>query len=126
MEGAGFALLHNFQLMRDSGVKMCLPMVLSEGGANNPVWRQIIADILDVETVLAESSKGAPVGNAVAAGVGVGIYKDYDVVRQWVKLGTKSVPNAATHERYMRLYRIFRDLYPALKDQFVQLAGALA
>jgi xylulokinase len=126
MEGAGYALLHNFQMMRESGVRMTLPIVLSEGGAHNPLWRQILADILNVECVLAESSKGAPVGNAVAAGVGVGVYKDYDVVKQWVKLGPKSVPNPEIHERYMRLYAIFRDLYPAVKEQYVRLAEALA
>jgi xylulokinase len=126
MEGAGFALRHNLQLMRESGVKMTLPMVLSEGGAHNPLWRQIVADILGIECVYAESSKGAPVGNAIAAGVGVGIFKDYDVVKQWVKLGAKSVPNSLHHERYMKLYAIFRDLYPALKDQFVRLAEAIS
>jgi xylulokinase len=36
MEGAGYALLHNFQMMRESGVRMTLPIVLSEGGAHNP------------------------------------------------------------------------------------------
>ena len=126
MEGAGYALLHNFDLMRESGLRMRLPMVLSEGGACNPLWRQIIADILNVECVFAESSKGAPVGNAVAAGVGVGIFKGYDVVKDWVKLGAKSVPNAERHERYMKLYAVFRDLYPALKGHFVRAAEALA
>jgi xylulokinase len=125
MEGAGFALLHNFDLMRESGVRMNLPMVLSEGGAVNPLWRQIIADILNVECVHAESSKGAPVGNAVAAGVGVGVFKNYDVVKDWVKLGAKSVPSPERHEAYMRLYAIFRDLYPALKEHFVHVAEAL-
>ena len=124
MEGAGYALLHNFDLMRDSGLKMSLPLVLSEGGASNPLWRQIIADILNVEGVFAETSGGAPVGNAVAAGVGVGVFKDYNVVKDWVKLGAKSVPNPERHERYMRLYAVFRDLYPALKDHFVEVAKA--
>jgi xylulokinase len=124
MEGAGYALLHNFDLMQESGVGMCLPVVLSEGGASNSLWRQIIADILDVECVYAESSKGAPAGNAVAAGVGVGVFKNYDVVKDWVKLGATSVPNAERHEHYMRLYAVFRDLYPALKGQFMRLAEA--
>ncbi len=126
MEGAGYGLLHNFELMHESGVKMRLPMVLSEGGANSPMWRQIIADILNVECVLATSSKGAPVGNAVAAGVGVGIYKDYDVVKDWVKYGDVHKPNAANHALYRKYYAIFRDLYPALKDHYVRLSEAQA
>lgn len=125
MEGAGFGLLHNFELMQASGVKMNLPMVLSEGGANSPMWRQIIADILNVECAFAVSSKGAPIGNAVAAGVGVGVYKNYDVVRDWVQLGSHATPNPANHARYRKLYAIYRDLYPAIKDLYVRLAEAL-
>jgi xylulokinase len=125
MEGAGYALLHNFALMRESGVQMNLPVVLSEGGANSPLWRQIIADILNVECVFATSSKGAPVGNAVTAGVGVGIFKNYDVVKDWVQLGPKTVPNPENRDLYMNLYAIFRDLYPAVRDQFVRVAEAL-
>ena len=104
---------------------MKFPMILSEGGANSPMWRQIIADILNVECAFALSSKGAPVGNAVAAGVGVGIYKDYDVVKDWVELGEHSVPNPENTARYRKLYDIYRDLYPALKEHYVNLAEAL-
>lgn len=122
MEGAGYALLHNFELMRESGVKMNLPMVLSEGGASSPMWRQIIADILDIECVYAESSKGAPVGNAVAAGVGVGIYKNYGIVKSWVRLGQLHKPSQENNALYRRLYRVYREIYPLLKDKFVDVA----
>ncbi len=125
MEGAGFGLLHNFELMRASGLKMNLPIILSEGGANSAMWRQIIADILNVECALAVSSKGAPVGNAVAAGVGVGIYKNYDVVQDWVQIGAHALPNKENHARYKKLYAVYRDLYPAIKDLYVRLAEAL-
>ena len=125
MEGAGYGLLHNFDLMRASGVKMNLPLVLSEGGANSPLWRQIISDILNVECVFAVSSKGAPIGNAVAAGESVGIFKSYDVVKDWVQLGPKTVPNLENRGLYMKLYSIFRDLYPAVKEQFVRVAEAM-
>jgi sugar (pentulose or hexulose) kinase len=124
MEGAAYGLLHNFELMRQSGLKMNLPLILSEGGANSPMWRQIIADVLNVECAFATSSKGAPVGNAVCAGVGVGLYKDYDVVKDWVKLAQRCTPNPENHARYRKLYGIYRDLYPAVKDLFTRLADA--
>jgi sugar (pentulose or hexulose) kinase len=125
MEGAGYGLLDNLELMRASGVKMKFPMILSEGGANSPVWRQIIADILNVEGVFAVSSKGAPVGNAVMAGVGVGIYKDYNVVKNWVELGDRSVPNPENVALYKKLYGVYRDMYAALKEYYVRLADTL-
>ena len=126
MEGAGFALRHNFQLMRESGVNMSCPWCLARGVLTTLFGGKSLADILGIECVYAESSKGAPVGNAIAAGVGVGIFKDYNVVRQWVRLGARSIPNSQNHERYMKIYDIFHDLYPALKDQFVRLAEAIS
>ncbi len=48
------------------------------------------------------------------------------MVKDWVKLGAKSVPNAERYERYMKLYAVFCDLYPALKGHFVRLADTLA
>ena len=124
MEGAGYALRHNFEIMQASGLKMNLPLVLSEGGACNPLWRQIIADILNVECVYAASSKGAPVGDAVVAGVGVGIFKDYQVAKSFIQPGVQAVPDPENHAQYMKFYTIFRDLYPALKDLYVRLGEA--
>jgi xylulokinase len=125
MEGAAYGLLHNFERMREGGLPMRLPMVLSEGGANSPMWRQIIADVLNVECVLATSSKGAPVGNAICAGVGVGVYKGYEVVENWVTFGAHSTPDAARHALYRKLYAVYRDLYPAVKELFVRTAEAI-
>jgi xylulokinase len=126
MEGVGYAVRHNFELMQASGVKMRFPIVLCEGGARSPLWRQIIADILNVECAFAPSSQGAPAGDAVLAGVGVGILKEYDLLKGRVVYGDNSIPNPANHARYMKLYAVFRSLYPALKNQYVDLAEAIS
>ena len=124
MEGVGYAVLHNFEIMQASGLKMQMPIVLCEGGARSSLWRQIMADILNVESSHAASSQGAPLGDALIAGVGVGIFKNYDIVRDLVQCGDKAIPNPENHARYMKLYAIFRALYPALKDQYLNLAEA--
>ena len=103
---------------------MRFPIVLCEGGARSTLWRQIIADILNVECAYAPSSQGAPVGDAVLAGVGVGIFKNYDLVKGLVPCGDKSIPSQENHARYMKLYAVFRSLYPALKSQYLDLAKA--
>ena len=81
-------------------------------------------DILNVDCIYAASSRGAPVGDAVVAGVGVGIFKDYQVAKGFVQLGATSVPNPDNHTQYMKMYAIYRDLYPAVKDLYVRLAEA--
>lgn len=125
MEGAAYAWRHNFDLMRASGLALNLPLVLSEGGAKSRLWRQIVADVLNVECVYAHASKGAPAGNALVAGVGVGVYKDYAVVKDWVEIGDSAAPIPENVARYQDLYAIYLDLYPSLKEHYVALSQAL-
>ena len=84
-EGVGHGLYHNFAMIQDSGIDIKLPLILSEGGAKSDLWRQIIADILNVDCAWAKESKGAPLGNAINAGVGVGVYDSYAIAKEWNK-----------------------------------------
>jgi xylulokinase len=122
MESAGYAVLQSMELVREAGVQMNFPLFLGEGGAQSPLWRKIVSDILDCESVYIGESKGAPVGNAINAGVGTGVFGDYSVIKDWVPVQTTVKPDPEAHEVYMRLYRIYRQLYPALKEHFRDLA----
>lgn len=124
MEGATYALNHNFQLIRNSGIDIKLPLILGEGGARSDIWRQIVSDVLNVPTVYMKDSKGAPVGNAIAAGVGTGIFKDYSVVKNWIATSDKHTPDPEIHTRYMQYYEIYRKLYEDIKDNYELLATA--
>jgi len=64
-------------------------------------------------------------GNAVIAGVGVGVYKDYAMVRDWLEIGDRATPIAENVSLYQKLYAIYRDLYPSLKEHFVALSDSL-
>ena len=83
-----------------------------------------MADVLNVECAYSPCSKGAPFADAVIAGIGVSIYRNYDVIKKAVQTGEVSVPDPVSHSRYMDYYNVFRGLYPALKAQFVKLAEA--
>jgi len=124
MEGATYAIHHCFDLIRASGIKITYPLILGEGGARSPLWRQIVSDVLDVPVVYMKESKGAPVGNALAAGVGVGVFKDYSPAKTWAKTTDTHEPDARRHEQYMKLYDIYRRIYEDVKGNFELLAKA--
>ncbi len=63
-------------------------------------------------------------GDALIAGVGVGIFKNYNIAKDLIQCGDKSIPNPENHSRYMKHYAVFRSLYPALKNQYLSLAEA--
>jgi sugar (pentulose or hexulose) kinase len=64
-------------------------------------------------------------GNAVIAGVGVGVYKDYALVKDWLEIGDCATPIPENVSRYQRLYAIYRSLYPSLKEHFAVLSDSL-
>ena len=60
MEGAGYAFRHNYNFIKNSGIKITLPFVMSEGGARSKLWRQIVCDMLEVPAVFTTNTNGAP------------------------------------------------------------------
>lgn len=66
---------------------------------------------------------GAPLGDALLAAVGVGLYPSVEAaVAQMVTPGTTYTPDPAHAACYDALYRIYTGLYPALRASFHALA----
>ena len=125
MEGVAYGLYHNYELMKASGVKINRPIVMSEGGAKSRLWRRIISDVLNEPFLWARESKGAPVGNAINAGVGVGVFNDFGIARQWYAAPRDedlTEPIQRNHDTYMDYFQIYRELYERNKELFLSLA----
>lgn len=125
LEGAALALKHNFELIKDSGIKMNLPIVMGEGGAQSKIWRQIVCDCLEIPGVYMSDAMGAPVGDAIIAGVGAGVFKDYSVVKDWVSVSDETTPIAQNVDIYNDLYKIFRNLYKQVEGNYEDLNKAV-
>jgi len=125
LEGAALALKHNFELIKASGIKMNLPIVMGEGGAQSPLWRQIVCDCLQIPGVYMSDAMGAPVGDAIIAGVGCGMFKDYSIVKEWISVSDLTTPIPQNEEIYNDLYKIFRNLYGEIKDNYEALGKAV-
>jgi ribulokinase len=121
MEGTGYALKNNFNMIRKSGIKINLPLVLSEGGAKSKLWRQIVCDMLEVPAVYMKSSTGAPVGNAILAGVGTGVFKDFSVAKEWIEIGDRTNPDPTNSKIYEKYFPIFLELYEKNKELYRKL-----
>lgn len=124
MEAAAYALYQNFLYIQARELEMKLPMVLVEGGAKSRLWRQIICDVFGIPVAFMAESKGAPVGNAINAGVGVGVFKNYDVAKDWVHFSDVHEPNLETHGRYMEFFDIYSRLYGKIAEEYRALAKA--
>jgi xylulokinase len=123
LEGAAFALRHNMEVAIGAGAEV--REVRSVGGCSRSrLWNQIKADVLNRPLLLPRASVGAPFGDAILAGMGVGLYEDLPAsLARMVRLETCFEPNAANHERYTEIYGVFRNIYRHLKGDFDVLAG---
>ncbi|MCB0162370.1 MAG: xylulokinase, partial [Caldilineaceae bacterium] len=89
----------------------------------SPLWRQILADVLDSELVTVNTTEGAAYGAALLAGVGAGAWPDVDTACDAAITVTGStLPQTETVATYQRVYDVYRGLYPTLKSTFDALA----
>lgn len=118
MEAGIYAVYHCLKLMQASGLALNAPVPVSEGGANSRVWRQITADVLNVDITHMKNAKGAPMGDAINAGVGVGLFDNWDVAKDFVKGDEIHHPDPRTHALYEQYFALYRQLYEDNKSKY--------
>jgi xylulokinase len=98
-------------------------MLVIGGGAKGAEWRQIMADIYNVNvlapTVLEEAGS---MGAAVTGGVGVGLFKDFNVINNFIEINAVHTPNPKAVSAYQPVKEIFDDCYYALKNVFAKMS----
>ena len=123
MEGVTFSQRQNLDIFRDMGVDIS-DMATCGGGAKSPLWRQMLSDVYGCPVHTVSSDEGPALGAAILAGVGAGVYPCVEAGCQAaVKMGQIQYPSKENAERYEPYYRLYRDLYPAMKDSLARLAG---
>lgn len=64
------------------------------GGGRNSLWNRIKADVLEVPLTVLTRPEGAPLGVALLAGFGVGLFASLDeACRRWIAIGERLEPN---------------------------------
>lgn len=122
MEAVGYALYDSYRLIKEARLKINYPIVFHEGGTVSKLWRKIITDIFNVPTVLVKRRTGAPLGDAILAGVATGILKDFSVAKEWVEYIEPVEPSQENHDRYMEYFGLYKQLYEHVKEDFKALA----
>ncbi len=123
MESVAYAMYDSFRLIKETGQKMNLPLVLNEGGAKSLLWRRIITDTFNVPTALVKRRTGAPYGDAILAGVASGVFKDFSVAKDWAEYIEPIEPDARNHELYMEYFALYKNLYNHVKQDYRDLAA---
>ncbi|MBR0252910.1 MAG: hypothetical protein IJQ57_06135, partial [Synergistaceae bacterium] len=122
LEGVAFAIRDSFEVAKKLGIKIEKSMICG-GGAKSPLWKKIVANILNIELTIPETEQGPGLGGVILAAVADGAFSSVeDAVSKIVKITDTVKPNPEIAERYEKKYQKFKTLYPTLKTTFQNLA----
>jgi xylulokinase len=114
LEGVAYGLRDSLELLRDLGVRPELGR-LSGGGARSPLWRTIVASVLDLPLETTAAEEGSAFGAALLAGTRSGVFADpEDATARCVHVSGRTNPDPAWATAYAEGYARFRRLYPVL------------
>ena len=120
-EGVTFALRDSLEVARSLGIKIEKTMICG-GGAKSPLWKRLVANILNVEVDVPMSEEGPGFGAAILAAVGCGEYESVEkAAKSIIKINEKIKPEANLVVKYEEKYQKFKRIYPALKDVFKEI-----
>jgi len=122
LEGVAFNLRIILDALRGQGAPIDTLRLIG-GGARSSLWRQILADVLNLPlllpTLLVEATS---LGAAMAGGVGVGLYAGYEDAGQLVRVEPGEEPRPRIVSRYEDLYQVFQETYAGLVPVYERMA----
>ena len=118
LEGVAFGLRDSLEVARSLGIHIERTKICG-GGAKSPLWKKIIANVMNLKVDVIESEEGPGYGGAMLAAVGCGEYDSVqEAADQLVKVVDTVEPDDKLVAKYEAKYQQFREIYPALKGVF--------
>ncbi|HEX3021843.1 MAG TPA: FGGY-family carbohydrate kinase, partial [Lachnospiraceae bacterium] len=121
LEGVAFALRDSLEIARSLGVNVTRTRI-NGGGAKSPLWKKIIANVMNVSVDTINSEEGPAFGAAILAAVGC---KEYATVEEaadkLIKVIDTVSPDAELTKLYEDKYQKFIKIYPSVKELYNEL-----
>ena len=122
LEGVVFSMNDCLGIIREMGTSPSF-VYAAGGGANSPLWRQMMADIMGIEIAVNNSRESGALGVAILAGVGAGVYKDVvSACDSIIKRQDSQICQDKNKDLYAGMYKIYGNLYKSLRKDFAELA----
>ena len=111
-EGIAYSLADCLRQFTESGISLDR-LRITGGGAQSPMWRQILADVLNATIELPETAD-ASFGCALIAGLGVGAYASVAEMQAAIRITARHEPDPARAARYAEGFATYRAIQQAL------------
>lgn len=120
MEGVCFALKDSIELINTLGQTFDT-IRTTGGGSNSRTWQQMQSDIFGKTLAVIGPATGAAYGAALLGVVGTGVFGTVnEATKQWLHIKDVITPDKFNAQLYAKSFDMYRDLYPALKQNFIK------
>ena len=121
LEGVAFALRDSLEVAKSLGINIQRTKICG-GGAKSPLWKNIIANVLNLKVDRIESEEGPALGGAILAAVACKEFESIeDAVNKLVKVTETIEPDVELVEKYEEKYNKFKQIYPTVKNLYNKL-----
>ena len=121
LEGVAFGLRDSLEVARSLGIQIERTKICG-GGAKSPLWKKIVANVMNLKVDVIESEEGPGYGGAILAAVGCKEFASVEeATEKLVKIVDMVEPDAELVAKYEERYQKFRQIYPTLKGLFQEL-----
>lgn len=123
LEGVAFAIRDSFEVARMLGIDIKRTKICG-GGAKSPLWRKIIANVLNIDVDIPLTEEGPAMGAAMLAMVACEAYGSVsEAACAIVKVSDTVHPDKDIANRYEKKYSVFKEIYPSLKGVFDKIVS---
>lgn len=117
-EGVAYGLRDSLEVARSLGAAPERTTICG-GGAKSPLWRKIVANIMDMKVDTVEVEEGPAYGGAILAAVADKKFESVEAAAKTIiKKKDTTEPDPVLVEKYAAGYEKFKKFYPALKGLF--------
>ncbi len=121
MEGCSYDMYQSLKSSLNMGLNVD-EIIATGGPSKSDMWCQIMADVTNRKIITVNAPEAAPFGDAILAGVGSGIFKNFEeVAEKAIKTDRVFEPNSANHNMYEELFAIYENIYKSTLKDFDKL-----
>ena len=120
LESVAFGFRHHKDIIESLGFPV-KRVLMSDGGARSSLWREIVTNVIGMDTMYIKNFPGSSLGVAFLAGMACGVFKDWAEINLFLKDSQFLKYNLEKHQVYNKYYEIYKELYPALKPFYKKI-----
>ena len=124
LESVAYGFRHHVEVLEEEGFKI-KRVFMSNGGAKNELWREIVADAVGKDAIYILNNPGSSLGAAFIAGKATGVFKDWEDIDLFTKERVLVKHNPKRKDIYDKFYEIYREIYENLKETFKKIHNIL-